>query len=185
MVRSAYGIGNLDDCWNDCLVSCFCPCCTINQMIQTTNEKKNPSTNGGKPFNTRAFSAQGSSNQFYQCLCALCCMPCSVGEFLQKGVGMPYLLGCFCAPLFYARNIIRYQYRIRPESSSDCMTECVVPYAYYCCMNCLLSIIAGFIPCVYCCVCPVIWGPLVAMIMQIMTGNICPSTIQCHGLIFS
>ena len=142
-------------------------------MIQTTNVKKNPTTDGGKPFNTRAFSTEGKSNQFYQCFCAMCCMPCSVGEFLQKGVGMPYLLGCCCAPLFYARNIIRYQYRIRPEvDNSDCTTECCMPCAYYCCMNCAMSIFASMVPPLYLFLCPAIWGPLVAMVMQIMRGQI-------------
>ena len=46
MIRSAYGIGDVTEPFGfeDCICACFCPCCTVNQLYQTTAAKGNPST---------------------------------------------------------------------------------------------------------------------------------------------
>jgi hypothetical protein len=53
---------------------------------------------------------------------------------------MPWVMGCCCFNLFNARNVLRYQYRLRPKYGSDVMEECFIPYIFYylqlfCCAN--------------------------------------------------
>ena len=54
-------------------------------------------------------------------------------------------MGCCCVPLFTARNIVRYQYRIKPTldncsrcprcdswpSKNECIEECLLPTIFY------------------------------------------------------
>mmetsp|Transcript_9388 Transcript_9388/g.12999 ORF Transcript_9388/g.12999 Transcript_9388/m.12999 type:complete len:313 (+) Transcript_9388:86-1024(+) len=157
MARTAYGIGDGNDFVEDCALSLFCPCCVTNQLYQTTAVKGNPTTDGGAQFNTNPMSPGG-------CDCGMClytcfCMPCSVGTVMDMTVGMPFLLGCCCMNVFSARNVIRYHYRLKGSTNSDCREECFVPYATYVCL-----LAASFcIPCAQ----YGIWAMLVAVNMAL------------------
>ena len=43
---------------------------------------------------------------------------------------MPYYLGCCCMNAFSARNIVRYQYRIKPTFDEDIYDELLIPLLY-------------------------------------------------------
>lgn len=161
LVRSAYNIGDLTSCFDDCVLSLCCPCCVVNQLYQTTSTYGNPTSNGGSVFNTSPMSAIQSDNNDSlcgRCLCAFFCSPCSIAKILEQSIGMPYMLACCCVNPFVARNFMRYQYRIKPISGSDLMDECFWPVVTYWCGSALSS----FVPCVWCFVC----GAYVALNME-------------------
>ena len=147
MIRTAYGIPG-DGC-NDCMEATCCPCCSVNQLYQTTKTKKNPTSDGGRSFNTNPFESKLGSGDCGAGCYACCCMPCFVGSTLERSVGMPFCMGCLCTNLCVARNMIRYHYRIRGE---DMQEECLTPCFTYICG----SFIAQFIPCIWCCIIPAI-----------------------------
>ena len=161
MVRSSYGIGDMSSCTEDLLLSWFCPCCVTNQLYQTTKQKGNPTVDGGRHFNVHPMLPA-------QCHCGSCmyasvCMPCSIGTILSDSVGMPFLLGCCCFNLFNARNIVRYQYRLRGSSGSDCVEECLTPFCIYCVANIIANIVALAFPILYVCLCPALCGVVVGI----------------------
>ena len=168
MVRTAYDIGNPSDCFMDCFLSTFCTCCVVNQLYQTTSAKGNPTTDGGAQFNTQSFTATPCN--CLGCLYATFCMPCSIGTFLQDSVGMPFLLGCCCFNLFNARNVVRYQYRIKPNinTTSDCVEECLIPWAVYTCGN---FIVSCFCPCFNICLFPFFCGAVVLIDMELLSES--------------
>jgi hypothetical protein len=131
MVRSAYGIGDPLDCWEDCVLSAFCTCCVINQLYQTTSAKGNPTVDGGQQFNVNYWISDTSVG-CDSCIYACFCMPCSMGTILQDSVGMPFLMGCCFFNVFNTRNVVRYHYRISrtPKYNSDCLEECLRPLAH-------------------------------------------------------
>lgn len=141
MARTAYGIGDGNDFLGDCALSILLPCCVTNQLYQTTAAKGNPTINAGAQFNTNQMVPGG-------CDCGMCmytcfCMPCSVGTVLDMSVGMPFCLGCCCMNVFSARNVIRYHYRLKRSTDSDCLEECFLPYATYV----ALMALSYFCPC--------------------------------------
>lgn len=152
LVRSAYGIGDVSDpCgWEDCICACFCPCCTVNQLYQTTVAKGNPTTDGGAAFNVNNFSPNSSACDCCMCCYAFFCLPCSVGTIVNDSVGMPWFIGCCCMNIFSARNVLRYQYRIRRlTGDSDCLEECFWP-----CLTYVAAwAIAWIVPCIGCAIC--------------------------------
>ena len=168
MVRTAYDIGNPSDCAMDCLLSTFCTCCVVNQLYQTTSIKGNPTTDGGAQFNTQSFTTTPCN--FVGCLYAFFCLSCSIGTILQDSVGMPFLLGCCCFNLFNARNVVRYQYRIkhRMNSTSDCSEECLLPWFVYVIANCTLTF---FCPCFQICLFPFLCGAVVAIDMELLSES--------------
>jgi len=155
LIRSAYGIGNTaspsfcshDSCF-DCLITNFCYCCSVNQMYQTVKSRGPASPTAGfssnqTPFNpvNKIFDGvscfEGCFNLLYTVFC-----PCfKVGNILENSVGMPWCMGCCCVPLFTARNIVRYQYRLSPvikqslcecwPTSNEFVEECVWPSLLY------------------------------------------------------
>lgn len=149
LVRTAYGIEG--GACEDCLAATFCPCCSANQILQTTREKGRPNSTGGKEFNLRPFEGNLSgrrADDFIVKFCyGCCCMPCATGSILEKGIGMPFFMGCCCVNICAARNFVRYQNRVKGE---DLLEECFIPWATYCCG----SVLAEFIPCFWCIVCP-------------------------------
>eukprot|EP01036_Dinobryon_divergens_P030878 gene30878-40188_t len=140
MVRSAYGIGDLSSCAGDCLLPIFCTCCVVNQLYQTTSRLGNPTTDGGKAFNTND----------------------------MLSVGMPWIMGCCCFNLFNARNVLRYQYRLRSHNGSDCVEECLIPYMVYYLLGSLATMVACFIPCCYPCLFVPFCGAVVATDMAML-----------------
>lgn len=68
---------------------------------------------------------------------------------------MPWAMGCCCVNLCVARNLIRYQHRIR---GNDLIEECAFPYG----LKCIGDISQSFFPLIWC----VLWGVFVAASMQ-------------------
>lgn len=161
MVRSSYEIGDTSSCFEDAILSLFCPCCVTNQLFQTTVLKGNPTTDGGKRFNVNPMvTAQFSCGA---CMYASLCMPCSIGSIMSESVGMPFLLGCCCLNLFNAKNIVRYHYRLRGANSSDCVEECLTPFCFYCVANIIANAVALVFPILYLCLFPAICGSLIGV----------------------
>ena len=78
-------------------------------------------------------------------------MCCTIGDLLQAAYGMPWCLGCCCVNLFFARNTIRYQYRLKTTSgANECVEECLVPYAMYCLVNAITTVCPILAPIAYC-----------------------------------
>ena len=126
LVRSAYHIGDMNRCTEDLVLSMCCPCFVINQIYQTTMIKGNPSSDGGKMFNINHFSTH--SNNLCDDVCSACFLqPCMIGSVVNHAVGMPYLLACLCMNVCTARNIIRYQYRIKPTYDYEDKDELIMP----------------------------------------------------------
>ena len=161
MVRSSYNIGDTSSCLEDAVLSLFCPCCVINQLLQTTAQKGNPTTDGGKRFNVNPIST--AQYNCGACMYASFCMPCSIGSIMSESVGMPFLLGCLCLNLFNAKNIVRYHYRLRGENSSDCIEECATPFCFYCVANLIANAVALAFPLLYVCLFPAICGSLIGV----------------------
>lgn len=149
-VRTAYEIpGNAT---NDIAINLFCPCCSVNQMLQTAVDRGNPSIGVGSRYNTRQFSSKamyyctGASNDagniaevdyeavpitFSQWLYACFCTPCAIGSSLETSTGLPFILGCCCVNPWYARNITRYQYRIQGnEVTEECLGPLCLSYVF-------------------------------------------------------
>lgn len=146
MVRSSYGIGDQSNYCDDIIISCCCPCCVVNQLYQTTSSKGNPSTDGGARFNTHSMSAVGTGADFQRLLVTCLCFQCTVANNMNSTFGMPHVMGCCCTSFCLARNFIRYQFRLKPVTGDDCLEECGIPYAVYCCG----SACANAIPCLWC-----------------------------------
>lgn len=127
LVRSSYGIQG--DACNDCWTAFFCPCCTANQLYQTTKKYGQGSVDGGLMYNTGTWMNTYGSGTLQDCLYSFFCMPCSTGKILERSIGMPWYLGCLCTNTCAARNLIRYQYRI---AGNDLIEECAIPYGLKC-----------------------------------------------------
>lgn len=122
LIRTAYGIEGrpFDD-----LISAICfPCCSVNQLYQTSKRNGNPTSNGGRPYNTDVFRGDLRQNFLFNCLLSTFCTPCSRGWVLQQSIGMPFWMGCCCVDTYEARNIVRYQYRIAGEDNYELIAPC-------------------------------------------------------------
>lgn len=119
MIRTGYDIPG--DAWSDCYLSVFCPCCVLNQLLQTAYKRGNTSILGGHDANVREFNFffGACSNDFVSCFYSSVCCPCSTGSSLQTALGMPYVFGCCCMTPCAARNVLRYQYRLRGDDISE------------------------------------------------------------------
>lgn len=146
VVRSAYKIGDHQDCWGDVCCSLCCTCCVVNQLYQTTYSKGNPvSGSGGITFNNNPIGKPRYECSMDFC-CAWLCPCCVVGTILKDSMGMPWYLGCCCVPFWQARNLTRYHLRLQRSwcdgdgfwCPGDCKEECLCP--------CALAIITSFIP---------------------------------------
>ena len=130
LVRTAYNIqGNAHyDCWT----GCFCPCCSISQMLQTVRAKgRPPIPNVGPEFNLNVrngFIARPTAGVFYDACYALLCGPCAIGLMMQNA-GMPCWFGSLCVNPFSANSILRYHNRIHPMADSDFWPDCCIPSA--------------------------------------------------------
>lgn len=143
LVRSSYSIGNAETYLEDTVLSWCCSCCVINQLYQTTRFYGNPTTDGGAAFNANPMSIDSYNENYWQEFAmAMCCGRYVRAELLNgwcislqaesvlvnllsivfittEAIGMPFWLGfCNIAPCL-ARNLLRYQYRLMPESDND------------------------------------------------------------------
>lgn len=147
MTRSAYGIGEPQQWRWDVLICIFCPCCAINQLLQTTKKYGNPTQDGGKHHNLNDWIQPSENMQVSSCLKMWCCYPCVVGDIVDQTFQMPWMLGFCCVNLCLLRNIMRYQFRIK--AIDDFMEDCAYPS-----MNCLyisafLLVLPYFCPCYF------------------------------------
>ena len=126
MIRTAYDIPG--DSLGDFCRSTFCPCCVLNQLLQTAFARGNSTMVGGSNHNVRDFSFYFGtcSDDCRSCLYSNICCPCAVGSSLQTALGMPFVMGCCCMTPCAARNVLRYQYRLRGD---DVMEEFCGPVA--------------------------------------------------------
>jgi hypothetical protein len=148
LIRNAYGIAGSDV--EDCLVGCFLPCCSANQLLQTSQEYGYP-PNSGSILNTDKFDNPIASGSILGC-CASCVMyPCILGDTLNMAIGMPWWMGCICLNPCSARNIIRYQYRI---AGNDVVEELCTPVMFYGSTLILSCISYVFCPCICLTMCP-------------------------------
>jgi Cys-rich protein (TIGR01571 family) len=128
MVRTAYNIeGNAQwDCWT----AYFCPCCSINQMLQTVQERGRAPVDGvGPEFNLNrriGFNERNGPDLCWDAFYALLCLPCAVGLVMQN-VGMPCWFGACCVNPFAATSILRYHNRIHACDDSENWCDCWFP----------------------------------------------------------
>lgn len=122
---------NCENCWDDCLKACFCPCCSINQVYQTTKSRGNVSTRGGRNFNTQPYLHKivFENCNLRDCLCSTFCCCCIQADVLNQSVGMPWYLACCCVHPCAARHIYRYQNRLKGLTAcDDYLCECCIPF---------------------------------------------------------
>ena len=123
MIRTAYDIPG--DPITDAGVAVCCFPCSVNQLYQSTKAYGNPTVNGGKVYNKQRFARPENDEGFLKRLCcAIFCTQCTAGAAMERGVGMPFWMGCCCMNMCTARNIIRYQHRV---VGNDCIDECILP----------------------------------------------------------
>ena len=124
LIRTAYDIPA--DRENDCTVAFFCPCCTINQALQTTNKYKNRFKESGESFgNTENWSASSSKLSLEN----IFCMPCKMATILKKSMDLPWIIGFLCVRnTCLTQNLIRYHYRIKGNDIFDeiCCGCCLI-----------------------------------------------------------
>lgn len=168
LIRSAYQIPG--DACSDCYTTSFCPCCVANQAYQTAKDFGNPVTNGGRfanvhPFTTRLPPPEASVQEYAY---SFCCTPCAIGNIMERSVGMPWYLGCCCVNVVSARNIMRYQYRLKGD---DVMEELVAP----CCAHIGTHMAAQVCPCAGC----FLWAAYAAVTtqMSLESQGHAPSTV--------
>ena len=137
LLRTAYDIKPaLGSDSMDCIESSFLPCCVVNQMFQTSASYGNTSSGGGHFSNVRDFHLTlgsckdeiGDIDNYIgnTCLClySFLCFPCATSESLDLAMGMPQFYGCCCVTPCAARNLVRYQFRIRGD---DLLEEVCLP----------------------------------------------------------
>jgi hypothetical protein len=146
MIRTAYGIPG--DACSDCLIGSFCQPCSANQLYQTTKQYGNPTPDGGRSRNVKVWDTNTGSNTCGNCILATFCLPCSIGASVEKATGMPCILGACCINICTARNIVRYQLRLKGD---DVWEECCGPNIIMCCLGFF------FWPLLFC-ACPVVIG---------------------------
>lgn len=148
LARTAYGIPGNE--YDDLYYGCCCPCCSVNQVLQTTKTYGYP-PKSGTIFNQEEFSSPIVSSNCLLCISTFLCTPCTIGEIAQNGLGMPWWMGfCFLTPCSI-RNLIRYHYRIR---GNDLMEELCIPCSLYGTASCLALFFCLFSPCICIAMCP-------------------------------
>jgi len=129
-----------------------------NQAYQTAKDRGMSVDNGGRYANVNQFNipipppTATVQNYAYSC----CCMPCAVGDMMERALGMPWYLGCCCTNVWAARNIMRYEYRVQ---GNDVLEEVVAP----CGAHLLTNLVQQCIPCAGC----VLWAGYAALVTQL------------------
>lgn len=136
LVRSSYGIGSTDTYFEDSMLSYFCSCCVINQIYQTTLVFGNPTPDGGSQHNLNPMLVEVNDSYYWQNFAmAMCCGRYVRAHLLYDAMGMPFWLGCCNVSPCLARNLIRYQFRLMPDSDNDLVEECLLPALYDGCFS--------------------------------------------------
>ena len=150
MVRSAYEIGDTDIARHDWLIGICTPCCAVNQIYQTTKAYKNPTSRGGRLNNTNDWIKEPPFIKCDTLASICCCYPCTVATTLKESIGMPTSLGCFCLTcnICLLRNIIRYQYRLKPDED-DMTDDCIFPSLFCCLISPIVLIMPCLMPCYF------------------------------------
>lgn len=108
-------------------------CSTVNQLYQTTKNKRNPTSDGGAAFNATKMKPinywpSNHENFAYN----ICCSCCARADIMQSVFGMPWWMGCCCVNIPQFRNAIRYQYRLTTSTeNAEWFEECCLPFAFY------------------------------------------------------
>ena len=118
MIRTAYGLrGSAAD---DACKALFFPCCSVNQLFQTSKQYGNPSKSGGREYNQQLFRGEPRKKDVaYNCIISSLCNPCVTGSALDTAMGMPWCIGCACVNPFLARNIMRYHWRLKGNDAAE------------------------------------------------------------------
>lgn len=72
-------------------------------------------------------------------------------------MGMPWYMGCCCVDVWMARNLIRYQHRLK---GNDLLEECALPFG----LRLLGNVVGNVIPCAPC----IVYGLFVVLSMQLL-----------------
>jgi hypothetical protein len=164
LIRTAYGIPG-SDC-SDLLAAWCCPCCSVNQLYQTTKAYGAPTPDAGRLNNTGAFMTQSTNeNCCKNCMYACCCCPCALGTTMNNAVDMPFWMGCCCVSMCAARNIVRYQYRI---GGDDCCDDYAVPMM----IGMLTYMLNGVCPCAMFCTMPYFLNIIMKMLGETDTRSV-------------
>ena len=147
MIRTAYGIQGSPE--EDCFLVWCCYCCSVNQMLQTTNALGDPF--GPAPgmhlerpdiYLSNSGPLNCQCDDLFNCCYSCFCFNCAVGSALEESVGMPCWMGCCCTNFCAARNIQRLHYRI---GGADCCDDGCIPLVAYLSLAVPPVSIVGFI----------------------------------------
>lgn len=96
------------------MTAVFCPCCSVNQLYQTTLRRGNPFPNKGRIHNVNQFLVTSPSCELFSCdlVKSFFCIPCLVGDILHESLSMPWYMACFMIHPCMMRNLYRYENRI-------------------------------------------------------------------------
>ena len=123
-IRTAYGLRG--EALDDTVKSVFFPCCSVNQLYQTTQSYGNPAKFGGRLYNQELFRGDVTKKDCcYNCLFATFCTPCAVGSVMDTTMGMPWMMACCCVNPFLARNLMRYHWRMKGDDTMEMVTPLV------------------------------------------------------------
>jgi hypothetical protein len=116
------------------LTAVLCPCCSVNQLYQTTTQHAPPLRyeQRGRQFNLQPFLVPRPRLECNTCLCDLIrsffCAPCVIGDILHETISMPWYMACCTIQPCLMRNLYRYEHRI--QGSDDllevgcCLLQC-------------------------------------------------------------
>jgi hypothetical protein len=130
-----------EGCWDDCLTALCCPCCSVNQLYQTTSQQRPPirpfEEAKGRQFNRLPFLVPHPRLELNTCCCDLVrsffCTPCAIGDILHDTLSMPWYMACCTVHPCLMRSLYRYEHRI--WGSDDllevgcCLLQCQQLYA--------------------------------------------------------
>jgi hypothetical protein len=97
-----------------------CPCCSVNQLYQTTRHRGNPFRSHGRSSNVNTFLVKYPSCDLCSCdiFRSFLCMPCTIGDILHDSIAMPWYMACCTVHPCAMRNLYRYHYRVK--GNDDC-----------------------------------------------------------------
>jgi hypothetical protein len=111
LIRSAYSIeGHVA---YDVMASMCCPCCIVNQMLQTTMKHRNLSNRFGSSYNKYLWTSEKDWD-IPPCILSTFTMPCLQGMSLQRSLGMKLpsieviliICWCLCRDALYLRLLL-------------------------------------------------------------------------------
>mmetsp|Transcript_25169 Transcript_25169/g.25374 ORF Transcript_25169/g.25374 Transcript_25169/m.25374 type:complete len:250 (+) Transcript_25169:78-827(+) len=134
LTRTAYDIDG--SACGDLLTSCCCPCCSTNQIYQTTWNRGNPVREYAGYHNNLGMFQTSYGCTCSNCMYGTCCICCAMGTGMERAIGMPWWMGCLCVGPCAGHQLMRYQYRIR---GSDIGGDLIAP-------SCLFYLAYALVP---------------------------------------